>query len=109
MLMAVGMNKKRVFQMIMFETVLLSFTGAAAGMLLGLGLISWLGRQGINLAGVAGDSLAIYGYGNMIYPYLETPFYLQTAFLVLLIALLSALYPAFKALQLVPAEAVRKE
>ena len=109
MLMAVGMNKKSVFQMIMLETIFLSFTGAAAGMLLGFCLISWLGNQGINLASVAGDSLAIYGYGNMIYPYLETPFYLQTAVLVLLIALLSALYPAFKALQLVPAEAVRKE
>lgn len=109
MLMAVGMNKKRVFYMIMLETVFLSFTGAAAGMLLGFGLISWLGSQGINLAGVAGDSLAIYGYGNMVYPFLTTPFYIQTAVLVLLIAILSALYPAFKALQLVPAEAVRKE
>ena len=109
MLIAVGMSKMHVFRMIMLETLFLSFTGAITGMLSGFLLISWLGTKGINLAGLAGDSLAIYGYGNMIYPDLEPQFYFQTAIMVLLIAVLSALYPAFKALKLVPAEAVRKE
>jgi ABC-type antimicrobial peptide transport system permease subunit len=36
MLMAVGMNRKRVFGMIMFETAFLTFLGAFGGMILGV-------------------------------------------------------------------------
>ena len=41
MLMAIGMNRLRVFGMIMLETVYLTLTGAIIGMAIGQGLIQF--------------------------------------------------------------------
>ncbi|MCK4853364.1 MAG: ABC transporter permease, partial [Bacteroidales bacterium] len=49
MLMAIGMNKKRIFNMIMLETIFLGMTGAVIGMAISYGLIWYTGRTGLDL------------------------------------------------------------
>ena len=49
MLMAVGMNRRRVFIMIMLESVFLSITGGFAGMAVSEVVIAITGKTGINL------------------------------------------------------------
>ena len=107
MLMAIGMNKKRVFAMIMLETIFLSLCGAACGMLTAWATIRPLNRAGLNLAVVGGDSLAEFGFEAMVYPQLDTASFVNLTILVLLCAILTAIYPARKALKLQPAEAVK--
>ena len=51
MLMAIGMNRKRVFHMIMLETVFLTMVGAIAGMMLAWFIVRLLGRTGIPFSG----------------------------------------------------------
>jgi len=108
MLMAVGMNKRRVFGMIMLETTFLTFLGALAGMMLGLITLTCLGRSGLNLAAVGGDSLEQFGFSPVVYPQLDFSFFMILILLVVLTALLTSIFPAVKALRLQPAEAVRK-
>ena len=109
MLMAVGMNRKKVFGMIMFETAFLTFLGAAGGMLMGFLTNLVFGKHGIDLAAVGGDSMHEFGYPSLIYPTLEPSFFAMLTVLVVVTAFLTSIYPALKALRLKPAEAVRKE
>jgi len=106
MLMAVGMNKRRLFTLIVTETLLLSFAGLPIGLLLGHGTLSITSRTGITLKGVE-QGLAEFGMSSTIYPVTVPQFYLPIAALVLVLAFLSALYPARKALKLNPIESMR--
>lgn len=107
MLMAIGLNKKKIFAMIMLETLFLSLMGCPAGLLIGWATVEILGRYGINLA-LFSEGLASYGFGSVIYPALDGSKYWIVAFMCLLTALFSAIYPALKALQLNPAASIRK-
>ncbi len=106
MLMAVGMSKRKVFSMILLETLILSLCGGPLGILLGFITITYTGSKGIDLSVVAGG-LQSFGVGSVIYPYIDTVFYFSTGILVIVMALLSALYPARRALKLNPVEAIR--
>ena len=54
------------------------------------------------------EGLASYGFSSMIYPALEQEKYLIIVTMCLITAILSAIYPAYKALQLNPSEAKYK-
>lgn len=107
MLLAIGMNKRRIFILITLESLLLTLTGAFLAVLLGLLSIHWLGREGINLEAIGGAAMAEFGYDSLVVPVISLQELTGIALLVVLTALLAALYPAYKALQLKPAEAVR--
>lgn len=106
MLMSVGMNKTKVFLMIVVETIFISMVGGPLGVLLGYLTVSYFGTAGIDLS-IVGKGLEEFGISTIIYPSLEPWFYLNVTIMVLVAALLSSIYPAIKALQLKPAEAVR--
>ncbi|MFN8167087.1 MAG: FtsX-like permease family protein [Bacteroidia bacterium] len=107
MLMAIGLNKKKIFMMIMYETIFLSFIGCPIGLGLGYLTISYLGKHGIDLSTFS-KGLASYGFDSVIYPYLEISKYYITAFMTFIAALISSVYPALKALRLNPSQAIRK-
>jgi ABC-type lipoprotein release transport system permease subunit len=108
MLMAIGMNRKRVFLMIMLETVYLTLSGALVGMILGYLLIEITGSVGIDLSMYAEGFSAI-GYSTLIYPEITFAFFIGVAGLVIATGILSSVYPAIKALKLNPVEATRTE
>ncbi len=107
MLMAIGLNKRKIFLMIMLETFYLTLVGSPLGLLIGWLTVTLLGKIGINIS-MFSEGLASYGFSSMIYPALDSQNYFIIAFMCFLTALLSAIYPAYKALQLNPSEAIRK-
>ncbi len=106
-LMAIGMNKARIFGMVMLETIMLTLIGAPLGLLVTWACVIWLGRTGIDLSGIAGDVMRDFGYASIIYPMLPMHSVWQIIRLVILAAVLSAIFPALKALKLKPVEAIR--
>jgi len=108
MLMAIGMNKLRVFTMIMLESVMLTLTGAAVGIFVGYLTVNYFNKNGLDLTAIGGDSFEIWGYEALVYPYVNPEEYLYVMILVIATALLAAIYPALKALKLVPGEVVRE-
>ncbi len=106
MLMSIGMNKPRVFAMILLETVYLSLTGGVLGIGVGSLLPGLTARTGINLGRWAAGFEAV-GYESIVYPDIGFGMILVVTLLVILTGVLASLYPAFKALRLNPANALR--
>jgi ABC-type lipoprotein release transport system permease subunit len=103
-LMAVGMSKARIFIMIMLETVMLTMIGGPFGLLLSYGFVTYFGEVGINLGGAAYSDL---GFAAIVYPYLDAHSYVEVTLMVAVMAVIAAVYPARKALKLIPVEAIR--
>ena len=106
MLISVGMNKRKVFSMILLETLFLTLIATPIGMLLSFWSINYFGKKGIDLSSVA-QGLESLGIGSRIYTELPTDLYITITLMTLLVALLSAIIPARRALKLNPAEAVK--
>jgi len=107
-LMAIGMNKMRVFTMIVMETAYLSILGGAVGMVIGFITVSALNYRGINLS-LFSEGLSGWGFSDVVYPTLEPRVYVIITALVILTAVITSIYPAIKALMLKPNEAIRKQ
>jgi ABC-type lipoprotein release transport system permease subunit len=106
MLLCVGMSKSRVFGMVVLETIFIAGVGGPLGLLLALLTISHLGRTGIDLS-IIEEALATYGMETVVYPALGASYYLNITIMVIVTAIVSALYPARRAVKYDPAEAVR--
>jgi ABC-type lipoprotein release transport system permease subunit len=108
MLTAIGMNKKKVFSMIMLESVFLSLIGGVIGMVVSWIIIMLTSTEGINFTQYA-EGFEALGYSAHIYPQIEPLFFLEVVVLIIITGVLSSVYPARKALKLDPAEAIRTD
>lgn len=106
MLLSVGMNKRKVFRMVLEETIFLALIATPIGMLLSYMSIRYFGIYGIDLSAVA-KGLESFGIGSIIYTYLPSHFYFTITLMTIIVALIAALIPANRALKLKPAEAVK--
>jgi ABC-type lipoprotein release transport system permease subunit len=105
-LIAIGMKKSRVFAMIVLETVMLSLTGGAGGIAVGVMTIAYYGNSGIDLSAISA-SLESFGASTMLYPFLPLVMYVVLTIMIVIAANIAALLPAWKAINLVPSEAIR--
>lgn len=108
MLMAIGMNHRRIFKMIMLETIFLTFVGAVVGMLSGWVITEVLGKTGIHFSSW-GEGFEAIGFQAIVYPDVPPDFFVFTTIMVIATAIISSVWPARKALKLNPVEALRTE
>lgn len=108
MLAAIGMNRRKTFLMIMLESVFLSITGGVAGMMISGVVIAATAKNGINLVKYS-EGMEAMGFSAHLFPTIDAPFFVMTSLLIILTGILSAIYPARKALKLNPLDALRTE
>ncbi len=106
MLMAVGMNKRRIFTMIVLESIMLSIVGGFSGIIGGIGLTEYLQLDGIDLS-LWGEGLTEWGFAPIVYPMYDVSMVVTIAILVILTGIIASIYPAYKGLKLNPSEAIR--
>ena len=108
MLMAIGMSKRKVFYMIMLETIFLTLTGSVVGMALGALILKITGYTGLDFSSV-GEGFEAVGFAAIVYPNIEWEYFFGIIVLVILVGVLSSIAPARKALKLKPIDALRTE
>jgi ABC-type lipoprotein release transport system permease subunit len=108
MLAAIGMNHRKIFSMIMLESIFLSITGGFAGMALSGAVIAATAKNGINLMKYS-EGMEAFGYSAHLFPTIDAQFFITTTILIVLTGIISSIYPARKALKLNPVEAIRTE
>lgn len=105
-LMAIGMNRSKVFGMIVVETIFLSMTGGLLGSALTWLLLSLLGYTGIDLS-LWSEGLSAFGSSTVLYPHVQPDSYITLSLMMITTSIVAAIYPALKAIRLNPATAIR--
>lgn len=106
MLMAIGMNRGRIFIMIMLETVFLSLSGGILGIIIGFAASKYFEKVGINLY-FWKEAFSEIGFSSLVYPVIDSNTMMITTVMVIIAGIISSIYPAYKALKLNPSEAIR--
>lgn len=105
-LMAIGMKRRKVFTMIILETISLSLVGGTIGMISAAAVIAYFKSTGIDLSTFA-EGFNEWNMSPILQPILPMIFYLTITIMIIATAILSSVYPAIKAIKLKPAEAIR--
>jgi ABC-type lipoprotein release transport system permease subunit len=108
MLMAIGMNRVRVFSMIILETVLLTLVGGATGTLVGSGISKYFETHAIDMS-LWAEGYSQLGYDTIVYTSIDVNLMVSVIIMVIITGIIAAIYPAYKALKHDPAEALRME
>ncbi|MBK7302562.1 MAG: ABC transporter permease [Saprospiraceae bacterium] len=107
MLLAFGMKKSKIFNMVMLETFLLTLCGLPLGFLMATIGIAYTHQHGINLS-IYKDTMESFGYDLIVYPEITYRHMITLLILVFILVFISALGPARRALSFNPIEALRK-
>lgn len=107
MLLALGMNKFKIFLMILLETIFLIFVGCPLGIMLAFITIAITNKNGIDFSRYI-EVYSSFGYEPVTYPNLTLNQFGTIMGLVIITALFSAVFPAIRAMKLNPAESLKK-
>ena len=105
-LRAVGAQKHWVLKMLALESVVLGLSSGVLGALLGSGFLLWLGRVGIPAVTL---QLSFFFGGPRLFPNVTPQHVLSSLFTVLIVSIISGIYPAWLALRVSPREAMSSE
>ncbi len=105
-LKAIGTKPFQLFMMVIFESIMLAVLGMILGGLAsGVTVFIWA-RRGLDLSMFASGMEAL-GLGTVLYPVLTLENIVGAVVMAVLIAIISAIYPAYRASRLLVVEALR--
>ena len=107
-LMAVGMQKHKIFVLLILETSMLGAAGALLGIFLSSVIIKALNHFGISLAAMS-DGLGAYGVDTLLRPRVSLEEYVMVLFIVVAASFIAAIYPARQILKQRPVDAMAEK
>jgi ABC-type lipoprotein release transport system permease subunit len=103
---ALGMRPGDIVRLILAEGLAIGVIGTVVGGALGTGVAIWLETTGIDIGAAAG-AVAGLPFQQVLYPDWKLLFTVYGAVVGMVTAALATLYPAWRAIRLTPAEALR--
>ena len=105
-LLAIGMKRRWLLAMVLCESFFLSLVAVVVGVAGGLGVVAWLGEDGIDFSAALPDG---YDWAGMVFEpviplHLVAGHVVDAALLLIAITLLAALIPSWRISRLKPAE-----
>jgi ABC-type lipoprotein release transport system permease subunit len=105
-LAALGMKGRQIMGLFLLEGAFIGIVGAIIGCGLGALLIGWVGQVGIDLSAASGMGEVMALLGDRLYPIITPAGLLSRGALVIVIAAIASLYPAWQAARQEPAQAL---
>jgi len=105
-MLALGTRRKKVVFTVGLESFFLGLIGVSFGSILGLGLTNYFSEKGIDLSKFS-QAFEAYYTGSIIYPRAFKGYVFLWSLIVLLVCVVTSIYPAYKAANLKPADALR--
>lgn len=106
-MMALGTSRTQLTRVVFYEACLLGAGGLVLGSALGMGLVQYYARNGMDFGRYVRAMEAMQGLTAMVYPLLRVDRAVMISALVFVIGLAAALYPAWRAARLTPVAAIR--
>ena len=106
-MMALGTQRYQVLMLVLSESVVLGIVGVALGSLMGVAINQYLAETGMDLGQFTQAMETMPGLSGMVYPVTKMTHVWLVNAVVLIVAILPALYPAWKASRLQPVAAIR--
>ncbi|MEM7658838.1 MAG: hypothetical protein AAF399_22130, partial [Bacteroidota bacterium] len=91
------MNKRKVFNLIILESLLLSLVGVPLGLLATEITVGFLGSYGLDLSSFS-EGLSQMGMSSKVFPVMDRSYYFIVAINILIAAFIASIYPGFKSL-----------
>jgi len=104
MLMCIGMTRLKIFLMISIETLFLALIALPFGLIFSYFMINYFSVNGIDLSIVAAG-LENFGIGTMLYLKLPLNYYYEIGLMIIVITIISSVFPSIRALKINPVEA----
>ena len=104
MLMCIGMTRLKIFLMISIETLFLALIALPFGLIFSYFMINYFSVNGIDLSIVAAG-LENFGIGTMLYLKLPLNYYYEIGLMIIVITIISSVFPSIRALKINPIEA----
>lgn len=107
-MLAVGTKKLKLMMILTLESIFLSLTGVLAGIILVLPIVHYYHNNPVLLSGTEGEAMKGFGFEPLMI--LSTDWHISfvQAMIVLIVALLAALYPIYKISRLKPVDAMKE-
>ncbi|MCP4428213.1 MAG: ABC transporter permease [Chloroflexi bacterium] len=104
---SLGMNRPQIMLLFLIEGSLLALMGIALGLVLGLGLVSYLTFVGISIPAETASLVEGFAFGTTIKGGFALGEFALLSFMLLVIVILVSLYPAWHAAKMEPVEALQ--